>query len=230
MALTVVGGAFACPLRSAVDPMKTLPLATVAFTLLATSLPLTSPVQAGTGIQRCQSADGTTIYTDTACSVLSAASLPLPSDLLNRLAREAAKTSLSPAEYASAAAPTTLAAARRSLTAGCARTPKQLSMDLRGSFALGDVNRLAESYHWVGLSQKQTKPIMQKLERLALQPLDDAQYFDAPIGPDAIQLADAGIGTGNAATGMMQLRFGGDLPQALDFDVARYAGCYFIKF
>lgn len=229
MALTVVGGAFACPPRSAVDPMKTLPLATVALTLLAASLPLTSPVQAGTGIQRCQSADGTTIYTETACSVLSAASRPLPSDLLNRLAREAADTSLSP-EYASAAAPTTLAAARRSLTAGCARTPKQLSMDLRGSLALGDVNRLAESYHWVGLSPKQTKPIMQQLERLALQPLDDAQYFDAPIGPDTMQLADAGIGTGNAAAGMMQLRFGGDLPQALDFDIARYAGCYFIKF
>lgn len=211
--------------------MKTLPLVTFALTLLAASLPLISQVQAGTSIQRCEAADGSTVYTDTPCSLHAASSRPLSSELLNRLAREEANASPS-LEHAGAAAPTTVSIARRSPTAGCARTPTQLSMDLRGSFALGDVNRLAESYHWVDLSQKQSKPIMLRLERLALQPLEDTQYHDAQIGPGGMQLADAGIGTGsgNAATGVMQLRFGGESRQVLDFEVARYAGCYFIKF
>ena len=207
--------------------MKILPLSTFALTLLAASLSLTPPVQAGTGIQRCQSADGTTVYTDKACTALGAASRPLPIDLLNHLARVSANTSPSP-EYAGTVAPTTIAIARRSPTAGCARTPTQLAMDLRGSLALGDVNRLAESYHWVGLSQRQSQPIMQRLERLALQPLQDSQYFAAQIGPGGMQLA--GAGADNAATGVMQLRFGGESSQVLDFDVAHYAGCYFIQF
>jgi hypothetical protein len=184
-------------------------------------------VQAGTGIERCEAADGSTVYTDTPCSVLGAASRPLPGEVLNRIAREEARTTPS-APDADSVGPATVAVTRRSPTSGCARSPTQLSMDLRGSIALGDVNRLAESYHWVGLSQKQSKPIMQRLERLASQPLADTRYFDARIGPGGMQLVDAG--SGNAAFGVMQLRFGGESPQVMDFEVARYAGCYFIEF
>jgi hypothetical protein len=208
--------------------MKILPLATFSIALLAASLPLVTPVQAGTGIQRCAAADGTTVYTDTPCSLLGAAARPLPSELLNRIAREEARTVPADAEDADAAAPAPVVVARRSPTSGCARTPTQLAMDLRGSLALRDVNRLAESYHWVGLSQKQSHPIMQRLERLTQQPLEDTQYFDAQIGPGGMQLADAV--SDNAPAGVMQMRFGGDTRQVLDFEVARYAGCYFIKF
>ena len=212
--------------------MKTLPLATFALTLIAASMPLIAPVQAGTAIQRCEATDGTTVYTDTPCSLLSAASRPLPGDLLNQIARDEAINSPSP-EDASAAAPTSVApaAARRSPNAGCARSPTQLAMDLRGSLALGDVNRLAESYHWVGLSQKQSQPIMQRLERLALQPLEDTRYYDARIGPGGMQLADAGsTSAGNATIGVMQLQFGAPARQVVEFEVARYTGCYFVKF
>lgn len=208
--------------------MKTLPLATFALTLLAASLPLVSPVQAGTSIQRCEAADGSTVYTDTPCSLHAASSRPLSSELLNRIAREEADAAPAPDHAGPRGAPATIAVVRRAPTAGCARTPTQLSMDLRGSLVLGDVNRLAESYHWVGLSQKQSRPIMQRLERLALQPLEDTQYYDAQIGPGGMQLADAG--TGSAASGVMQLRFGGESRQVMDFEVEHYAGCYFIKF
>ena len=210
--------------------MKALPLVTFALTLLAASLPRTSPAQAGTSIQRCQSGDGTTIYTDRPCSMLGAAPLPLPGDLLTRIAREQAVAAPSP-DPAGAVAPDTAAIGRRPPTAGCARTPTQLVMDLRGSLALGNVNRLAESYHWVGLSQPQSKPIMLQLERLGRQPLAGAQYFAAQIGPAGMmQWAGVGTGNANAATGVMQLMFGGTTRQALDLEVVRHAGCYFIRF
>ncbi|MGH8076530.1 MAG: hypothetical protein ACREPE_04290 [Lysobacter sp.] len=208
--------------------MKTLPLAAFAVTLLTAALPLTTPVQAGTGIQRCQVADGTVVYTDKACAAFGAAPRPLPSDVLNRIAREEARTSPS-SSYPDAAASNAIAVARRSPAAGCARTPTQLSMDLRGSLALRDVNRLAESYHWVGMTHAQSKPIMQKLERLAPQPLEEVHFLDAQIGTGGMQLADA-TASNAAVTGVMQLRFGGELRQVLDFNVERYAGCYFIRF
>lgn len=72
---------------------------------------------------------------------------------------------------------------------------------------------------------------MQRLERLSQQPLAGAQYFAAQIGPaGTMQLADVGTSTANAAAGVMQLMFGGRTRQALDFEVVRHAGCYFIRF
>ncbi|HEY5972356.1 MAG TPA: hypothetical protein VIT22_10390, partial [Pseudoxanthomonas sp.] len=118
---------------------------------------------------------------------------------------------------------------RRSPLAGCARTTAQLSMDLQGSLALRNVNRLAESYHWVDQSHRQAQQLMLRLDRLATQPLLDVHFFDAQIGPGGMQLADAG--SGNRGAGVMQLMFGADMsPQTVDFDVLRYAGCYFIRF
>lgn len=217
------------PLLLRVRAMKSPSLFTFALTLLAASLPLTPAVQAGTAIQRCEAADGTVVYTDKACAALGATPRPLPSELLNRIAREQANSAPSP-EYADASAPvTTVTVARRSPSAGCARSPTQLAMDLRGSLALRDVNRLAESYHWIGLSHTQSKPIMQRLDRLSSQPLEDVHYFDAQIGPGGMQLADAGAGNA-AAAGVMQLMFGGESRHAVDFDVQRYAGCYFVRF
>src|SRR3546814_7694973 len=73
------------------------------------------------------------------------------------------------------------------------RSSTQLSMDLQGAWALGDVNRIAESYHWVGLGTGQARTIMQRLDRLAEQPLWQAHYFDARIG-GAMHYADAAAG------------------------------------
>ncbi len=212
--------------------MKSLSLTTFALTLLAASLPLTLPVQAGTAIQRCQAADGSVVYTDQACALLGAAPRPLPGEVLSRVIRAATDTAPSPEFARDATVPdsitTAITTTRRSPTAGCARTPTQLAMDLRGSLALRDINRLAESYHWVGVTQAQSQPLMHRLERMAQQPLDDARYFDAEIGAGGMQWADAG--THYSSGGVMQLQFGGASPQVLDLEVERYAGCYFVRF
>ncbi|HEV8694626.1 MAG TPA: hypothetical protein VGQ93_10685, partial [Lysobacter sp.] len=114
---------------------------------------------------------------------------------------------------------------RRPAAAGCARTPRQLSMDLIGSFALHDVNRVAESYHWAGMSQRQAMPVMWQLERLAGQPLADARFLAAWIGPGDLTPQEV-----PSDSGLMQLVFGGDGARVIDFEVRRYSGCYFITF
>ena len=71
--------------------MKTLhATAAAALTLLAASMPASMPVNAATGIQRCQATDGTTVYTDKPCSVHGATAKPMSGDLLTRIAREEA--------------------------------------------------------------------------------------------------------------------------------------------
>jgi hypothetical protein len=109
-------------------------------------------------------------------------------------------------------------------------------MDLRGSLALGDVNRIAESYHWVGMSSKAGERTLDRLQHLVGRQVVDSQYYDARIGfadasgfADAATYADASGGNGDA--GMLQLVLGDDGTRSLvDFDVHKYAGCYFVSF
>jgi hypothetical protein len=115
------------------------------------------------------------------------------------------------------------ATGRRSAVAGCARSPEQLSRDLVGAFALHDVNRVAESYHWAGMSQRQATPVMKQLEHLSAKPLADARFLSAWIGSGehaaAAMPADAGL---------IQLVFAGN-GRTMDFEVRRHSGCYFIS-
>lgn len=195
---------------------------------LAATLP--DGLAAGAGIQRCEAADGTVIYTDTVCALFDARPAPLPADLLTRIAlanAPGAPGEVFPTAYRDAAAPwpSPGVIGRRSPSGGCARTPRQLSRDLIGSFALRDVNRVAESYHWVGLSHRQSMPVMRQLERLAAQPLADARFLAAWIGP-----ADAAPGPGADVSGLMQLVFAGGDTKVIDLEVRRHSGCYFISF
>ena len=107
-------------------------------------------------------------------------------------------------------------------------------MDLRGSLALGDVNRVAESYHWVGMSSRQGERTLDRLQALVGKPVLDSHYFDARIGAGSdaggVELASHDGAVGGDA-GMLQLVLGGDdARSAIDFDVHRYAGCYFVTF
>lgn len=224
-------------------------LPTLFITLACATAPATAPVQAGTGVQRCQSIDGVTLYTDKACRAFGARAVPVSSDLSSRILRERAReqalaqvagasgagtaaidiTPLADARMAGASAPPS----RRSVAGGCARTPTQLQMDLRGAFALGDVNRIAESYHWVGISNRAAMRIMDRLAMLARGQVVDTQYFDAQIGSASGMYADAGTrlesigGTG----GVLQVEFAsGQAGSITDFDVERYKGCYFVRF
>ena len=89
-----------------------------------------------------------------------------------------------------AATDTRIAVSRRGPGSGCARTPTQLAMDLRGALGLGDVNRVAESYDWVGMSNKQGQRTLDRLQQLIGRPVIDSHYFDAQI--TSSPFADAG--------------------------------------
>lgn len=179
------------------------------------------------------------IYTDKACGSLGAKATPISVALMSRIAREEAMSAntgtfgaFDPNDMATASV------GRRSPSGGCARTPTQLSMDLRGAFALGDVNRIAESYHWTGLSHHAGQRIMERLDQLTGRQITDVDYFNAQIQNAQIQtaglsdydVASAGNTHGGSA-GVMQVRFGtGGATTVTDFDVEKYSDCYFVKF
>ena len=203
-------------------------VATLAGILLLSSAPAVSPVHATTAILRCQSADGTLVYTDKACSAFGAKAAPMPATLLTRIYHDEARFDENNADMPTQAAPV----GRRDPTRGCARTPTQLAMDLRGSLALGDVNRVAESYHWVGMSSRQGERTLDRLQALVGKPVLDSHYFDAQIDTAAgVRVADAGNTSIGGDAGMLQLVLAGaDDRSAIDFDVHKYAGCYFVTF
>jgi hypothetical protein len=211
--------------------MKTLPFAACLTALCALALPAPQPVQAGTGLVRCEGGNGEVIYTDKACAAFGARPVPIPGELLTRLASDRDPATLTdaggPATTALPAAP-----GRRSPAAGCARSPRQLARDLHGALALGDVNRVAESYHWIGHTHAQAHPVLARLERLGTRRLQDVQFFDATIG--AASFADAGAPASarrDGMAGVMQLELGDDaVHEVVDFEVQRYAGCYFVRF
>ena len=204
-----------------------LALATLLGAALLSPIPI---AHAASGIQRCVAADGTPIYTDKPCAVFNARRTPISGELLGRIARDRAANALDGGDF-DGTPRATPAIARRWAASGCARTPMQLTMDLQGAWALGDVNRLAESYHWVGLRHSSGQQILRQLERLATQPLLQVEYFDARIGSGAMQFADASAGAGaggNGAAGILQVALADGGFQ--DFDVERYRGCYFVRF
>ena len=222
--------------------MKPATLSAIATAVIALALPWSQSVSASSGIQRCVASDGTAIYTDRACPAFGANALPLPGELLGRIAAEEAR-------HADSSAPDTLGAAvdamavdamahaaptgRRSPQSGCARSKQQLLTDLRGSFALHNVNRLAESYHWVGKTNRQAQQQMLQLERLADLSLQQARFFDGAIGVGGLDATHMGLQ--NAArpstlAGTLQLTLSkGASLQVVDLDVTRYAGCYFAR-
>jgi len=182
-------------------------------------------------IQRCEATDGTPIYTDRHCGAFRARPVRLSDDLAIRLAMadrgntgDISSQAMSLGAYRDASEPVRMAlSGRRSPAAGCARSPQQLANDLVGAFALHDVNRVAESYHWAGMSHRQALPVMKQLERLSAQPLADARFLSAWIGSGEEAAARM-----PADAGLMQLVFA-DGGRVVDFEVRRYSGCYFIK-
>jgi hypothetical protein len=207
----------------------------VTAALIACAFPATHRAEAGPVVQQCRTADGSSLYTDKPCRLVGAQAVPMQGALATRLLREQAlEAQVSGVEVQSIqTSAATMSAAReaigrRNIAGGCARTPTQLAMDLRGAFALGDVNRVAESYHWVGMSSRAANATMQRLEQLARKQVADTQYYDATISGGELY-ADAGAVGGSA--GVMQVRFGDATTVSLqDFDVERYAGCYFVRF
>ena len=218
-------------------------LLAILIACVLSTLPAAAPVRALSAIQRCQSPDGTLVYTDKVCAGLGATAVPMPGALVTRIVREeAAQLPNAEARYADAAMPldandTSIPVSRRSPGSGCAHTPTQLAMDLRGALVLGDVNRVAESYHWVGMSNAQAQHMLDRLQQLIGRPVIESRYYNAQISSspfageaDAVTTA-AAFDEGPGGAGILQLTLGsGASAAAIDFDVQRYAGCYFVKF
>jgi hypothetical protein len=229
-------------------------LATLIAGMLLSTVPAAAPVEATSAIQRCESPDGTLVYTDKSCAAFSAKAVPMSGELLTRIAHEDAREdslasssngdagSMEAGQYADAAMPldeatdTRIPVSRRGPGSGCAHTPTQLAMDLRGALGLGDVNRVAESYDWVGMSNKQGQRTMDRLQQLIGRPVIDSHYFDAQITSSpfadtgAVITADASDDRPGGA-GMLQLTLGSGMQATIiDFDVRHYAGCYFIRY
>lgn len=222
---------------------RTLLLTTALATALA-ALPAPAPVEAasdGAFLLRCRMPDGTTGYTDRSCAVFGAKAVPIDAELVSRIVRDRAYEARLQATAAGAGedfdmASATLAAGdgiatagtsgsmapgRRSPAAGCARSPAQLANDLHASVALGDVNRIAESYHFAGMSTAAGERVLDRLQHYAGQAVVDSQYYGTP----AMSASDD--------PGMMQLVVaspGGEGGGAVTFDVHRYEGCYFVSF
>jgi hypothetical protein len=240
-------------------------LATLIFGALLSGAPAVAPVEATSAIQRCESPDGTLVYTDKSCAAFNAKATPMSGELVTRIAHEDARQasiasslhdanpvvgsvdagSMDASQYPDAAMPldtdtatgTAIPVSRRSPGNGCARTPTQLAMDLRGALGLGDVNRVAESYDWAGMSNKRAQRTMDRLQQLIGRPVVDSHYFDAQITSSPF-IADAGAPmTADAFddrpgdAGMLQLTLGnGTQATIIDFDVRHFAGCYFVRY
>ncbi len=195
----------------------------LAATLLSVALPsLPQHAQASTGVLRCQMPDGTSLYTNKACSDFGGKAVPLPAEVLDRIARERryeARLSALPEDMLADGAARMQAGPRRAVASGCARDPRQLALDLQASLALGDVNRVAESFDWAGMRNEQAQPIMDQLGRLtARETLVDAEFFDAQLAA----MDEAGL---------MQVTFeSGGATRVHAFEVSLDSGCYFLRY
>lgn len=222
------------------------------FLLLLLGLAATAPSvpqaqERGSGIQRCERADGSQVYTDQDCGAFSAVPAPMAGELLMRLASDggpsAATGTPSPAGAPPAPAlpgATTLArrlddrpvrsAARPARdpvpVRGCAHSPTQLVMDLRAAWETGDVNRIAASYDWAGSGTAEATSVMSRLQRLAALPLQDIRAYGT--GSGLMQVASAAaIPLG----GIVQVTLGtSDRPRMHDFHVVAREGCRFVRF
>lgn len=198
--------------------MRPFLVSILACAALSTCALVSSPgsVRAATGVARCAMPDGTFAYTNVACSRLGGRHVALPADVQNRIRRERVHE----ARLTGAPPPVDdglLVAASldpgRPKGQGCAATPRQLAVDLRASMAQGDVNRIAESFDWAGMSHATAMRMMARIQRLGGMALVDAEFFGSPAAGGTLQvvLQDAG---GHRVT---------------DFDVRRHGGCWFVR-
>lgn len=213
--------------------MRIFSTSVIAATMMLAALPTVAPrVEAKTGVLRCQMSDGSYAYSNKACSAFGAKAMPLPADVLNRIEgdqrREARLSGVELADTSSTSMPLQVGV-RRAVQRGCAADPHQLAADLAASVAMHDVNRVAESFDWAGMSNAQAQRLMSRLERLSTQVVMDSEYFDATFGGQ-MMVADAG-GASDGSAGQMQVTLAdGDSQSVLDFDVRRDEGCYFLKY
>ena len=124
-------------------------------------------------IYRCATADGSSAYTDGKCSAIGARPAPMSDTLARTLLRSTGaateafsiQRNLSARDGDSGAYAT--GSGRGPALAGCPRTADQLQSAFEQSLASGDVNQLAAVYDWTNVSSRQSRDLLQRLERMS---------------------------------------------------------------
>jgi hypothetical protein len=112
----------------------------------AVLLCLARPAAAAGQVSRCEGADGSSVYTDHRCADVGA------------VAR---------------AADPMLSGNRRVYRGGCARNLQDLMFEMSTAIDARDPNRLANVYHWTGMSGSGGYAVMNRLEAVVKRPLVD---------------------------------------------------------
>lgn len=203
--------------------MRIFPASALAAAVLLLALPaIPHRAEANTGVLRCRMPDGTSAYGNRACSDLGATAAPLSADVLNRIAseqrREARASGVDDDAIAALSTSNPFSGIRRKAPGGCATSPAQLGLELQSSLAMGDVNRVAESFDWTGMRHAQARPIMDRLGRMASRDrIVDAEFFQAERG-------------GPRDAGLMHITFASDgITRVDDYAVSTNSGCYFLR-
>lgn len=152
-----------CPATTTRPP--SFAAASLLVMMLATTWP-TDDAQAQTGIRRCTAADGTSVYTDRACTDI---------DATARLPDRGSGSGIG------------TAAALRRPPRSCAASLQELVHEMTFAIDAQDVNRLAGLYHWVGVSSRSSHALMDRLQVIVRRPLVDiAPVYPAPREPEPV--------------------------------------------
>ena len=139
----------------AISYVRCIPATVAGALLLCTSWPAPAAGQ----VARCERPDGTSVYTDHRCADV------------NAVARAPAAPSLT--------------GNRRAYRGGCARNLHDLMFQMSTAIDARDANRLANVYHWAGMSGRGGYAVMDRLDTVVRRPLIDiVPVMAPPEGPD----------------------------------------------
>lgn len=143
--------------------------------LLVATLAAAAPTAQAQSIQRCQGADGVTIFTDRSCASFNATPA-------GEFAYDGAAAAAGSSRGELRDPPGTLGrngAVGGFAIKGCARTQGELIAGVRGAVESGDVNRLTNYYHWTGVSSSASVGLLDRLDKIVRNTLSGVQ-FDYP--------------------------------------------------
>lgn len=189
--------------------LRTFALALVAPTVFATApAPRVSPGSAAAdppGLVRCQSADGTSVFTDRPCDLLDARPVPAGPDT----ATPTSDTDLTP------------------VARDCARRPEAVLEPVREALGRADGNRLAALYDWSGRSSGGAAATLDRLEALATTPGLDARLVHSAQGSGDPDLAAEAA---EAPPDRLEIapRAPEPTPAIAAFRLVRRAGCWWL--
>ncbi|MBW8367665.1 MAG: DUF4124 domain-containing protein [Arenimonas sp.] len=151
--------------------VRTLPWFALALCcLLAWATPASAQ-----GIRRCVAADGTSVFTDRACSEMDSVPMQAPPSAEGNLG----------------------SGLRGGFAqAGCARSPGQLLDRVRTALEARDVNRLASHYHWTGTGSGSGRRLMDELEAIAGQALVSVELVYPQPPPEPLPRAEITLAPG----------------------------------